>query len=347
MSREPMNDAEQELANCYYVKSILMIIVVLTHCLSIYDMGGQWGPYEATDQAPFLGLIATWFGTFHVYSFTLISGYIFYYVKYERGGYRRYVPFLKNKVKRLLVPYVFMALIWVVPTYLYFWGNEGIISKYVLGINPSQLWFLLMLFWVFALFWWITDFSNLHPVTGFAIVCVCYLLGKILSAVSVPNLYMIETGLQYIIYFYLGFLIRKYSSRFIMQISSFVYVVVDAAMFIMSFYLQTKSTLIFRVALLGVEFLLNVVGAVMAFVIIQRLVNALGQDNKILNCLSKYSMPIYLFHQQLIYFTIKWFNGIASPIVLVTINFAFALGISTLFAWLMFKTKVTRFLIGS
>ncbi len=34
----------------------------------------------------FLMYIAKWFNTFHIYGFTLISGYIFYYIKYEGGG---------------------------------------------------------------------------------------------------------------------------------------------------------------------------------------------------------------------------------------------------------------------
>lgn len=76
-------NAETELSNCNYIKALLMIIVVLCHCMSIYT--GDWGPYDPAVDAPVFSFLTSWTGTFHVYGFTLISGYIFYYIKYEGG----------------------------------------------------------------------------------------------------------------------------------------------------------------------------------------------------------------------------------------------------------------------
>lgn len=175
--------SKMELSNCNYIKAILMLVVVLCHCMSIYDDGG-WSPYENIDESWIAGILASWTGTFHVYAFTLVSGYIFYYIKYEKGGYQKYLPFLYNKAKRLLVPYVFIAAVWVVPVYSYFFGTGELIDKFLLGKSPSQLWFLFMLFWVFAIFWWMSDFANHKPLLTFVLVCAIYCVGYLLQVIT-------------------------------------------------------------------------------------------------------------------------------------------------------------------
>lgn len=105
--------------------------------------------------------------------------------------------------------------------------------------------------------------------------------------------------------------------------------------------------MIFKLLLFGGNVLLHMVGAVGAFVILQKFVNRFLLKNKIVDSLSKHSMVIYLVHQQLIYFSIGWFNGIVPPVVLILINFCFSLAVSLGFSLFMHKTKVTRFLVGS
>jgi len=195
---------ENELANCDFVKAILMLIIVLYHSMMMYVGDGSWSPVRPAENAPFIGFAAQWLNTFHVYVFTLISGYLFYYIRYERGGYTQYIPFLINKAKRLLVPYVFIAAVWVVPVHIFFYGTDNLIKNYILGLAPNQLWFLLMLFWTFAMFWFIADLANKHVGWGAVIVCCMFVLGMF-----VPNLWCIARGMKFMLFFYLGFIIRK------------------------------------------------------------------------------------------------------------------------------------------
>ena len=76
-------DKIKELRNYNAIKALLMCIVVLYHSMAVYMR--NWGPYESAENSTFLMYIAKWFNTFHIYGFTLISGYIFYYIKYEGG----------------------------------------------------------------------------------------------------------------------------------------------------------------------------------------------------------------------------------------------------------------------
>lgn len=335
-------DKIKELRNCNAIKAILMCIVVLYHSMAVYM--GNWGPYEPAKNSTFLMYIAKWFNTFHIYGFTLISGYIFYYIKYEGGGYKKYFPFIGKKAKRLIVPYIFIAAVWVIPVYAYFYGIEDIVNKFVLGTSPNQLWFLLMLFWVFAIFWLISDLTDRKPILGGIIVCGLYCLG-----VVAPSFYCLNSGLQYILFFYIGFMIRKLDlgNKILYKIPSLVYLLIDILLFIGIELIGSHEELIIKIVVLGLSVVLHIIGAVGAFVLLQRFVNRFLQENKVVGFFSKHSMVIYLVHQQLIYFSIGWFNGVVPPVVLVLINFIFSLTVSTIFSILMSKTKVTRFLVGS
>lgn len=57
-------------------------------------------------------------------------------------------------------------------------------------------------------------------------------------------------------------------------------------------------------------------------------------------------MPVYLFHQQIIYVFISALNGMINPYLHAGINFIGAMSISLLMSTLMMKFKWTRFLIG-
>lgn len=261
-----------------------------------------------------------------------------------RGGYKKYFPFIGRKAKRLIVPYIFIAAVWVIPVYAYFYGTEDIVNKFVLGTSPNQLWFLLMLFWVFAIFGLISDLTDRKSILGGIIVCGLYCLGAV-----APRFYCLNSGLQYILFFYIGFMIRKLDlgNKILYKIPSLVYLLIDILLFIGIELIGGHEELIIKIVVLGFSVVLHIIGAVGAFVLLQRFVNRFLQEDKVVGFFSKHSMVIYLVHQQLIYFSIGWFNGVVPPVVLVLINFIFSLTVSTIFSVLMSKTKVTRFLVGS
>ena len=96
-------DRQTELSNCTFVKTILMLIVVIYHCILFWK--GTWFTGNPVYESKLLDILATWMNSFHIYGFTLVSGYLFHYLKCEKTKYDRFVPFVINKFKRLLVPY--------------------------------------------------------------------------------------------------------------------------------------------------------------------------------------------------------------------------------------------------
>lgn len=143
---------KEYLKNNTFVKTILMLLVIFGHSCAFWS--GHWFTQDPAIPSIFLNILYSFVNAFHIYTFTLVSGYTFAFKRLQ-GDYDRFLPFLKTKALRLLVPYAFTAIVWVAPISVYFlhWDVPMLFQKFVLGINPSQLWFLLMLFGVFAIAW--------------------------------------------------------------------------------------------------------------------------------------------------------------------------------------------------
>lgn len=332
-----------ELKYCTPIKAILMLFVVFYHSMAMYGDGG-WGPFQPAAEVHALAPIVAWLNSFHIYAFTLISGYIFYYIKYEKGGYQEYRSFLVNKAKRLLLPYAFVSVFWAAPIYVHFFGSGKVIDNYVLGKAPNQLWFLLMLFWVFAIIWPLSNWLDRKPIWGGVMIAMLHCIGYI-----VPNFYCFGVGLQYLLFFYIGFVLRKLDlgETILHKIPSYLYLLIDISLFALTWILRDRNELIIRIVCLGLNVALHAIGAISAFEILQRVVHRFGRLRNMLEVLSKHSMSIYLIHQQLIYFSIFWLNGITPPFILVFMNFTFSLLVSLAFSVLMSKSKITKALLGN
>lgn len=169
---------------------------------------GNW--WDTPPILPSLSLkaLATWLNSFHIYGFVLISGYLFAF-KVRGGGYPDYSAFLKNKAKRLLIPYLFVAAVWLIPISIAMYGPDWnrLMDNYVLCKSPEQLWFLWMLFWVFALVWPVRNTVMAHPALGWAFALALYLVG-IMGQRYLPNVFQIWTACQCMLFFLVGMRLR-------------------------------------------------------------------------------------------------------------------------------------------
>lgn len=323
-----------------------MVLVVSYHCIVFWI--GTWFTKNPMFESSFLSTVSLWLNSFHIYGFALVSGYLFYFLKCEKGKYSSFIPFAVNKAKRLLVPYIFVSLVWVIPFAMYYFHFDAveIIKRYVLATSPNQLWFLLMLFFVFVIVYPLTSFFEKHNVGGALTVLAIYGIGFV-GPMVLPNVFQILTACQYLIFFWLGFKIRQYGSQRLMKIPSLVWVAADVLLFTLVQYLSGFDTTIIKLLNLGLSFLLHIIGALTAFVVLQKLANRVNwKESKVFTLLSKNSMPVYLFHQQVIYVFISLLNGVINPYLHAGINFIGAMFISLLISTLLMKFKWTRFLIG-
>ena len=324
-----------------------MIVIVFYH--SILFWSGTWFVDVPIINSPLWADLSAWFNSFHIYAFALVSGYLFSYLKLEKGKYDKFVPFAIGKAKRLLVPYFFIAIFWVIPISVYFfnYGFTDIVNRFILATSPSQLWFLWMLFDVFVIFCLLSKFFERRNLLGLILVIAFYGVGLI-GARIIPNYFMILRACTYMPFFWIGFKLRQCGSGIVMKIPSFAWIIADIALFILARWLLNGENLFIRILNLGVTFLLNIVGAVMAFVVLQKIAFFFKnwRENKILVALSRCSMPIYLIHQQVVYFFIPPLNGYVNPYLHAIIIFVCALSISLAVSLLLMKFKFSRFLLG-
>ena len=335
-----------EVLNCTFVKTTLMLIIVLYH--SILFWTGTWFSSTPIYEAKIFAALAIWMNSFHIYSFTLVSGYLFYYLKYENGKYAQYIPFLKRKAKRLLVPYAFIAIVWVIPiSYAFFkYDFTEIFHKYILGTAPSQLWFLLMLFGVFAIFYPISNYIRNHHLLGAVVIIGFYGIGLV-GQLVLPNLFQIFRACMYMPVFWVGFKLCQYGTAWARRIPAWLWVLVQILVFVSAQYFAGFEGIIFTLVRMGINFVANIVGALMAFVVLQKLADKVNwKENKLFGFMSRMSMPVYLLHQQIIYVCIYFLNGLLNPYIHAGVNFLVAIVLSLGCAAVLMKYPITRFLIG-
>lgn len=142
-----------EFINLLYI--IGALFVVLGHSTANYL--GNWGAVNLVDSKAMI-LIHDYIYTFHMPLFFFISGFIFKY-NLNLGKYRIFYSFILGKVKRLLIPYLLVGIFYVSPMKLIigdytlnnYWFQSGV--NILIGISPSQLWYLLALFNIFIIYY--------------------------------------------------------------------------------------------------------------------------------------------------------------------------------------------------
>lgn len=195
-----------------------------------------------------------------------------------------------------------------------------------------------MLFWVFVVAWFLSDVFWYQEGVDTVLVFLIYFLGYELSEV-IPNYYFVFTACQYLLYFFVGFKIRKKWDT--SKIPICMWIVADIGLFVMYYCVK------FPLLLSLLNFLIPLVGAIMAFEVLQKMAIYIKweQSPHWIN-LSSNSMPIYLFHQQIIYVVIMHLNGKINPYLNAFFNFVVALSISYYLGKMLRRWKITRFLIG-
>lgn len=132
-----------------YFRVVAMMMVVFFHCLGFYTHG--W-PFEEL-YVPAWQFVGSLLNYIDMPAFVFISGFLYAYLKLERGKYNDDKVFLKGKTKRLLLPYIVWTAVNValIPSSF---NMQAICKGY------SHLWFLMMLMMVFVIVtftqrWWI------------------------------------------------------------------------------------------------------------------------------------------------------------------------------------------------
>ena len=124
----------------------------------------------------------------------------------------------------------------------------------------------------------------------------------------------------------------------LMSVNSLFWIISHIMLFLIFSYLHSFNSLLFKILSLDMTIGLQVLGAIMAFPILQKIAsNVNWQQSTLLQKFTQKSMAIFLLYQQIIYFNIYWFNGVVNPYLNAAINFVVAVVVSYSMAGFMFR----------
>lgn len=134
--------------------------------------------------------------------FTILAGYLFYYLNVEKGKYNDFKSFFRNKVNRLFIPFVILGT--VINSLEY----DKELIEIVYGL-PNHLWYCLMLFYVYIAFWVVEKYfgTKINAIIALtSLTIVAYTGSGALSHRFIGGLFL---PAYYYGYFYIGFIVRK------------------------------------------------------------------------------------------------------------------------------------------
>jgi len=334
---------DNRLDNAAFIKTTMMLLIVLYHSLLFF--GGNWftivKPMYTNN---YIYNFALWLNTFHVQTFIMISGYLYYYLKTKCGKYNSFSHFAKKKCQRLLLPYIFTALCWVIPISLYFfkYNFKNIFLKYILMSSPDQLWFLVTLFNIFIIFHLAFKKIKVSKLVLLIVIFLSITLGGVLGYFDIEY-FQIASSFKYGCFFYLGCYLYKYGNS--LNFKKIIGLTITAILLIILNNINIINNIIIEKVLLQV---LSIIEVILVYYVCTYIIknNKINLNNKIYKLLESNSFGIYLFHQQIIFFCIVLLNGLVTPTIQIILTLLIALILSLLISILLKKNRITKYLFG-
>lgn len=181
------------------MKAMTIILVVFAHTTRMFT---QNGVIDILMKSNLLTLVTEFVYMFHMPAFVAITGAVYFFVKRTKGGYTNQKNFAVNKAFRLLIPYIFFAIVVVLPTLLYTGVTDNILyflfNNILLFSGPNHLWYSIM---IFNVFWIFNLFENKVYSSNFLVTITIFL---VLHGVGsrLPGNFQLNGTFSYLIYFY-------------------------------------------------------------------------------------------------------------------------------------------------
>ena len=317
-----------------------MLCVITCHSCAFWN--GRWFSYLTPTFDNFaVGMFADWLGSFQIPAFVLISGFIYSYIIDNMNSYSQSLKFIKKKATRLLLPYYFVTIIWLLPIHYFIYGDidKVLIARYLMG-GGEQLWFMYMLFFVFIIFHFTYTYVKKHIVIECIYIFAAYISGCHLEWEHL-NYLQVAVSLKYMLYFWIGYKFWNYRRLILLYNKFVIFLLIGSNLLLYCFYTQPSCSHKTFVCLL-----LNLEGAVTAFITLTKLGSINIFHNRYTKLIQSNNFVMYLFHQQLIYFTLMFFNGILNPVIHASLNFVVAFSVSFILSIVLHKYYLTCFLLG-
>lgn len=284
-------------------KAIGILLVVAGHFTS-----SKYMPVEYTE-------LKTWIFSFHMPLFMLLSGFLFRNTVRGKQGNLPFIPFVKKKFVRLMVPYFFLSFCIALLNFVlgHFIAVKRVVDwKYIgeifytsVGGSAVFLWFIYSLFIIFviaALFLRIR-----HGMVWMGV------FSTVLYFIPLPSLFYLSSVHIYLLYFWSGMLLFDLMKRETVKMSV-LEMAVSAVLFAGVYYLYRMSGMTgwaYSIVALGC-------GLTGSYVVVclAGLLSRMKRGVNILLLLGTYSASIYLLHMAGVYLVRLAFErlGVFTPV---------------------------------
>lgn len=188
-----------------------ILLVVLGHVAFVYSPLSIITPHTPSLTINFVKDVIY---SFHMPLFFFASGCIFSYQLEVKRKPMTFAQLLRNKTKRLMIPFYAFALLMVYPTMVLLGFRDPVhyfFDGFILAIDPRHLWFVMALFLIFLLFFGLRKVcSRIHlPIWTLSILALLIYIFPINIAY-----FQIRNVEEYLIWFTLGYLFTIYKSAF-------------------------------------------------------------------------------------------------------------------------------------
>lgn len=179
-----------------------------------FDYAGMMSAHGVSDSFihRVLGVITSAIYSFHMPLFMALSGALF-----SRNKMRGFLPFVKSKAQRLLLPFVVVASFVSVPLKYFagYWdGSENIlrdvfVGQYLIQGN-THLWFLVTLFCEFVIFFFVRKYFTARK----SECRIILFLVAVNVIASIARVHLVNNVLRFALWFYAGFCFEKIRNEF-------------------------------------------------------------------------------------------------------------------------------------
>ena len=309
-----------------YIKIIVTFLVVIAHSTRMYTGYGAINGYEVNE---FLKILTEFIYGFHMPLFIALSGFVFA-MCIDMNKYKDNKKFIINKIKRLLVPYLFFGILYVAPTMVllnitndsyFMYCLKGII----LGQNSRHLWFLTSLFLIFIASIFLRPKNLKSSILTIGICGILLIVSKFIHISIIQNFF------GYIIFFYIGYFLSMFYKIYNNKKIKIFITIFLTTIYCICFIIDIPATIL---KLIGVFFGFF---ALFCLPVIK---------NKMFNIFKEYSMGIYLFHPMIIYVLYYLLlNYNINPYIQCMMITIISVIISMIFTYILKKLKL-NFVLG-
>jgi fucose 4-O-acetylase-like acetyltransferase len=320
-------------------------MVILRHSFAPYI--GAWDLTLNFQQSYPVSIFGKYVSSISMPLYVFISGVLFSFLRNKLNKYETFNILLKKKTKRLIIPYIFFA-----PIYIFFFSNYISIGDFLVHFwkGAGHLWFLTMIFIVFLVFYIFESVFKKHPFKSFIIVLAVFSLFPIYNYLRLGP---IAQAFYYFPFFYFGyfFYYKGIELLYLLESKKYLLILVHTILFTTTIIVENQINNSMYKSIFGafMKLPLGLLSVSFLFIFFSNINKSNNRKfNLLINNISDKSYYIYIFHQPLMILgfglpmLVKW-----PPYIVILTSFIGALLSSLILSNITMRYKVGKRLIGA